>query len=527
MTPPLPDALRCTGVSLRYPEAARDAVGPVSLRLRAGERRLLLGPSGSGKSTLLHSLTGLIPASIPGERRGEVALFGRPSESRRPADWADSVAILFQDADQTLAGFTVADEIAFALENRELPPAVIAESVRAALRRAGLPPDWTARRIGSLSGGQRQMVALAAILAQAPKLILADEPTASLAPAAARLAAELLLAPGQSVLIVDHRLGPVLDRIDGVSVLNRQGQMLAEGSPQDVFGSHGGDLDAQGIWTPLAVRVRLALAKQGHALPQVWRMEDLLPHLPLGLELSRLVGKPPAPLGPPILRLERAACAPPDGPVVVAGIDLTLNAGEVLGILGPNGAGKSTLGACLAGLLPLRTGRRSGPAGAMAFQNPEAHFVTDSVQGELVAMGATPDQVRAGLAQWSLTGLADQHPYTLSMGQKRRLALAALTAARPWPVLVLDEPTSGLDHAGSFAAARQIAALAARGQAVVVITHDADFALSVCDRIVLLADGGIVADGPPALVLRDAERLERHGLARPEAAALLDLGVPC
>lgn len=527
MMPPSPDALRCTGVSIRYPDAPKDAVGPVSLRLRAGERRLLLGPSGCGKSTLLHSLTGLIPASIPAERRGDIALFGQPTASRGPAEWADRVAILFQDADQTLAGFTVGDEIAFALENRGLHPAAIADAIPVALHRAGLPPDWTARRIGSLSGGQRQMVALAALLAQAPELILADEPTSSLSPAAARLAAKLLLAQGQSVLIVDHRLGPVLDRIDSVSVLNKQGQILAEGPPEVVFGECGKELDAQGIWTPLAVRLRLILAKQGHAIPPVWRMGDLLPLLPAGLDPGQLVGKTPAPPGPPVLRLKRAACAPAFGPVVLADINLTLHSGQVLGILGPNGTGKSTLGACLAGLLPLKSGLRTGPAGAMAFQNPEAHFISDTARGELVAMGATPDQAQAGLAKWSLTELAQRHPYTLSTGQKRRLALAALTSARQWPVLVLDEPTSGLDHAGSIATASRITDLAGRGQAVVVITHDADFALSVCDRIVVLAEGGIVADGPPALVLRDAERLERHGLARPEAAALLDLGAPC
>ncbi len=515
-------AVDCAGVAVRYPDAARDAVGPVSLRVRRGERRLLLGPSGCGKSTLLHSLTGLIPASIPAARRGEIRLFATESGSRSPADWSDRVAILFQDPDQTLAGFTVADELAFGLENRALPPAAIEAAVADALRRAGLPPDWRDRRIATLSGGQKQIVALAAVLAQRPDLVLADEPTASLATAAARLMGEHLLAPGQSALIVDHRLGPILERIDAVTVLDETGLVLVDGPPDRMFGKHGADLAARGIWTPLAVRLRLALAAQGHVLPPVWQLAELIAHLPPGADARGLVAPAPRSHGVPVLRLERASCAPPFGPVVLEGMDLTLHAGEVLGSLGPNGAGKTTLGVAIAGLAPLRAGRRIGPQGAMAFQIPEAHFATDTALGELVEMGVTPDRARSVLSQWGLSDPAGQHPYTLSMGQKRRLALAALTATDRWPVLVLDEPTAGLDHAGSLVVARRIRALAALGRSVVLITHDADFALSVCDRIAVLADGRIVADGAPAVVLRDADLLARHGLAPPEAAPVLE-----
>jgi len=520
----MPDAaaaIDCSGVAVRYPHEPRDAVGPVSIRLRAGERRLLLGPSGSGKSTFLHSLTGLIPASIPAERRGDIRLFGTAGDSRGPADWADRVAILFQDPDQTLAGFTVADELAFSLENRGLAAAAIEAALERALQRAGMPRDWRDRRIATLSGGQKQIVALAAVLAQGPDLVLADEPTASLAPAAARLMCDQLLAPGQSALVVDHRLGPILDRIDAVSVLDASGGLLVEGAPDVVFGRHGAELAAQGIWTPLAVRLRLALAGTGHALPPVWRMQELIPRLPPGVDVLALCAPARRPPGAVTLQLERASCAPPFGPVVLEGVDLKLHAGEVLGLIGPNGAGKTTLGAAIAGLVPVRGGRRTGPQGAMAFQNPEAHFSTDTALGELAAAGAAPEDAPAILARWGLADEGDRHPYALSMGQKRRLALAVLTATDRWPVLVLDEPTAGLDHAGSLAAGRRIRALAAAGRSLVLITHDADFALSVCDRIAVLAEGRIVADGAPGSVLRDADMLARHGLAPPEAAPLL------
>ncbi|WP_146036521.1 ABC transporter ATP-binding protein [Pseudotabrizicola formosa] len=515
------DVLACDGVAVRYPFAAADAVGPLTLRLARGDRVLLLGPSGCGKSTLLQALTGLIPAALPGARRGQLHLFGQPVESRSPADWAAQVAFLFQDADQTLAGFTLADELAFALENRALPPDDIAARVAQAMAQAGLHPDWMGRRIATLSGGQKQMVALTAVLAQGADLVVADEPTASLAPGAAKMMADLLLAPGKTVLIVDHRLGPVLDRIDRVVVLGRDGQTLAEGPPDKVFASHGADLAAQGIWTPLATRLRLALAAQGVSVPAVVQVADLVAHLPPHADLAPLLLPAACQSGTETLRLNRVDCAPPFGPVVLRNISLGLRAGEVLGILGPNGAGKSTLAACLAGLIPPRAGQRTGPPGAMAFQNADSHFAAETTRAECLAMGVPAADCAALLAGWGLDHVATQHPFSLSAGQKRRLALALLTATDRWPVLVLDEPTAGLDHAGTTRIAGHIRRLAGMGKTLAVITHDADFALSVCDRVIVLAEGRVQADGPARTVLRDTALLQRCGLAPPEAAPLL------
>lgn len=516
------DVLRCEGVAVRYPFGSRDAVGPLTLSVARGERVLLLGPSGCGKSTLLQALTGLIPAALPGERRGQLHLFGQPVESRRPADWAGQVAFLFQDAEQTLAGFTIADEIAFALENRALPPAEIATRVAEAMAQAGLDTDWQGRRIATLSGGQKQLVALAAVLAQQAELMVADEPTASLAPAVAQIVADLLLAPGKTVLIVDHRLGPILDRIDRVIVLGRDGQRLAEGPPGAIFASHGAALAAQGIWTPLATRLRLALQAQGVTVPDLVQVADLVAHLPPHADLAPLLLPPPCPIGAETVRLDRVDCAPPFGPVVLRDVSLGLRAGEVLGILGPNGAGKSTLAACLGGLIPPRAGQRTGPPGAIAFQNAESHFTAETTQAECLAMGVPAADAPALLVGWGLEHVATQHPFTLSAGQKRRLALALLTATDRWPVLVLDEPTAGLDHAGTTRIAGHIRRLAAAGKALAVVTHDADFALAVCDRVIVLAGGAVQADGPARTVLRDAALLSRCGLAPPEAAPLLD-----
>lgn len=518
---PLHDAIAVRDLVIRYPYATQDAVGPISFALSQGERVLLLGPSGCGKSSILHALTGLLPNSIPATRTGELRIFGEDVTSRSPAEWADQVAFLFQDADQTLAGFTVADEVAFGLENRNFPPDQMGTAIDDAMTHAGIPTEWAARRIATLSGGQKQMVALAATLAQGSALIIADEPTASLAPQAARRLAEQVLAPGRTALIVDHALGALVDRIDRVIVLNPSGKLLVTGSPDLVFGEHGATLVANGIWTPPAVRLRLRMMEQGHVFPMLWRIPDLLAHLSPDTDLAPLLLPAPAMIGPELVRLDAAACAPPFGPIVLRNISISLRAGEVMGILGPNGAGKSTLAACLAGLAPLRGGQRHGPAGAIAFQNPEAHFTTDSTRGELAALGLSSERISQALADWGLSEQADQHPFTLSMGQKRKLALALLTETDRWPLLILDEPTTGLDWLATMHIAAQIQRLAALGRALAVITHDAEFALSVCHRIALLDQGAVAAMGRAPEILCNAPLLDAMGLTPPETAPLL------
>jgi energy-coupling factor transport system ATP-binding protein len=442
-------------------------------------------------------------------------------ESRTPADWADTCGFLFQDTAQTLAGFTVRDEIAFAPENRGVASGRIPGLVAEATARAGIPKDWLDRRITTLSGGERQIVALAALLAQGAPITLADEPAASLAPTAARRMADLLLAPGRTTMVVEHRPGPVLDRIDRCVALGRDGRVMAEGLPHQVMARDGAALAEAGIALPLATRLHLAL-------PDV-----IDPRRPLPEALARLppvhaarlhaaVLPAPIPAGQTVVTLEEADCAPAFGPVVLRGVSLTLRAGDVLAILGPNGAGKSTLAACLSGLLPPRAGRRTGAPGAVAFQNPEAHFSRESVRAEIAGLGHAPDRVARILDDWALATVADRHPFTLSQGQKRRLSLALLAEADRWPVLILDEPTAGLDGAAEAALGRRIRALARDGRALAVITHDMDFALSVADRALLLNRGGVQFDGPCRALMRDAGRLSEAGLSPPEAAPVLD-----
>jgi energy-coupling factor transport system ATP-binding protein len=514
----------------------------VDLTLERGERLLLLGASGSGKSTLLNALTGLIPQAIPAHVEGSISLFGKDVGTRQPAEWASTVARFFQDAALTLCGMRVEDEIAFALENRAFPEALIAAKVSAAMEEVGLPHDWRTRRTGALSGGEKQLVALAATLAQGAPLFVADEPTAHLAPAAARRLHRLLMASSvpRTVLIIDHRLDGLIGSVDRVAVIGADGRIIADGPPAALFRDHHDRLDALGIWLPLASRLDAALAKLGlMSREPPLTMDDIFRDLDRRQARERALpvieafvaghcAAPDAATGEIVARLTGAACAPLFGPTVLRDVSVEIRASECLGILGANGAGKSTLGASLAGLLRLKGGRLEGAPGGIAFQNPENQFVTGSVREEIAAAldgtASLPERLSMAAqiaATWNLSGLEHRHPFELSQGQKRRLALATLTATDRWRLLVLDEPTAGLDARGAAMVAEQVEKIRKAGRAVAVITHDMDLALQLCSRSIVVGEGRIIAEGRTAELLQDKILLARAGLAEPAIAPAL------
>ena len=546
--PPRPErtpAAEWQQVEVRYPFSARAAVGPVDLAIQPGERVLLLGASGSGKSTLLLTLTGLIPRSIPAAVAGRVTIFGAEASSRAPSGWARQVAHYFQDADQTLCGMRVEDEIAFPLENRAMPASGIAPAVASAMREVGLPDAWRGRRSSTLSGGERQLVALAATLAQDAPLFVTDEPTAHLAPEASVRLHALLTSrrPDRGILIVDHRLDGLLEGIDRVAVLGDEGRIVAAGRPRDVFRGQRSLLASLGVWCPASTMLDSALADAGVAPSTApLNVREALAHVEPGTAepdsirrarpaVTAFLDSRTAPLetcassGRVVAALSKADCAPFLGPTVLRGVDLEIHEGEVLGVLGANGAGKSTLGACLSGHSPLRGGRRNGPLGGIAFQRPENQFTAGSV-GEEIASAlpgkmAGPEKERRvaeALAAWNLVGFERRHPLALSQGEQRRLALASLTIADRWPLLVLDEPMAGLDASGAAGLIEKTAALAREGRAIALITHDMDLALRLCPRSIVLGEGRVLAEGPTTRLLGDRVLLDRAGLCEPSSA---------
>ncbi len=516
-------------VSITY-DVSRGAIGPFNARIPLGERSLILGASGCGKSSLLMALTGFIPQRIPALLEGEISLCGQAVGDRPPHAYAQLAAQYFQDAEQSLCGMTVEDEIAFALENRALPEPEILRRVETIMGEVGLPSDWKRRRVSSLSGGEKQLVAIAGVLAQDTQVIIADEPMANLSPLAAERIGQLLFARKRtkSTIAVDHRTARLAGLVDTVTVLDEDGRVALAGAANTVF-AQPDRLAALAIAPPLGTRILARLGEAG--IESGTSLEGVLSQLsalPVGkrtvaqnvvadLTRSRAAPSPAYDRsGKPLITLKGVDCAPLNGPVVLRSVDLTLRSGETVALVGANGAGKSTLAAVAAGVLKPRSGRREGAPGGIAFQRPENQFVAatalDEIKGALQQAHASAAEAEQGLSDWGLGHVAALHPYSLSEGQKRLLSVASLAAGRRFPLIVLDEPLTGLDRRGRQAVGEAARRLTKSGHAVLIVTHDLDFALQVTSRTIVLGGGGVLADGETARLLTDAELLARAGL---------------
>ncbi|WP_022902413.1 ABC transporter ATP-binding protein [Curtobacterium sp. B8] len=496
------------GWGWRYPERSEWAVRGVDLVVEPGERVAVVGPSGAGKSTLLRAVAAVLPDEpdatddTAAEVEGTLLVDGAD-----PRDARGRVGLVMQDPEAHTVMSRIGDDVAFGCENTGVPRDETWERVRSALEVVGLdlPLD---RSTAELSGGQRQRLALAGVLAMRPGALVLDEPCANLDPAGVEQVHDavraLLEATGATLLVVEHRIGTWLDLVDRLVLLEPGGGVVADGAPAAVLAEHGDALTAAGVWVPGAEPAR-GSARTGRDSPDdSVRLDPVLPDSVLleavGLGTARGRGR--------------------GGRRVGTGIDLAVRGGSVTAVTGPNGVGKSTLGLTLAGLLRPADGvlratpALAGQAGpsphawtsrALAarvgtvFQDPEHQFVARTVRDELAAgpraLGQDDVDGRVGelLDAFRLAPLADADPFTLSGGEQRRLAIAAVVAARP-PVVVLDEPTSGQDRATWESVVRHLGALADAGTAIVAITHDRDLVRALdADEVVLTATGAAPA----------------------------------
>jgi energy-coupling factor transporter ATP-binding protein EcfA2 len=546
--PPGGARLAIEGLTLTHAFRPRPTLRDVSFRLDPGERVLLLGPSGCGKTSLALCLNGIIPQSIPASLTGVIELAGRPVGREPPGAWAETIAFVFQDPDSQLCTLTVEDEVAFALENRALPPEEIDVRIDDALDRVGLPRAWRQRASRFLSGGEKQKLLLAAALAQDAPIHLFDETTAHLDPASTLEAyglIERVMAdrPGSSALFIDHRLDRLLPLIDRVELLDGEGRLVASAPPAELFHHHRAAVAATGSWQPLAAELfgflreaGLELAQRPLTMGEVPVMLSNVAQSSSATLRDRLVAlvrewlmarrRAATTSGPVLLRAEDIGYAPRGGPTLLAGVDLEIRGGEILGIVGANGAGKSTLGLILAGLLRPSAGRlhhadRRAP-GSFLFQNPEHQFLAVTVAGELAASLASeePQRLEEALDRLGLRDKRDLHPFQLSQGEKRRLSLAALMLAPARPLLVLDEPSFGLDAAGTASLMRQVAELRQSGRGIVLITHDMDLAAALCDRLAVMSRGRLLKVDRSEAIFGDDALLAAARLRPPETQAL-------
>jgi energy-coupling factor transport system ATP-binding protein len=513
---------RADSLTVRHIGRKRPALRDLDLDWHEGERLLLLGPSGAGKSTLALCLDGVIPHALDAHwEGGSLTVNGRDTRTASLAELTTAVGVLFQDPETQLVMLETDDEIAFGLENLGLPRPEMRVRIEDARAATGLGPT-TPRRLDALSGGTKQRVALASLLAMRPRGIVLDEPTANLDPVGAReiMAAFAALATRRerSFLIIEHRLDPLLRLIDRVAVLGDDGRLAFAGEPQSVFMDRGAELDKLGVWQPELAELARLLGVRGMPRDASDAAALLLERWPRG---ARAPGDA-RPTGAIAIATRDLAYryrgADRDS---VKDVSLELHEGEITAIVGANGAGKSTLGLLIAGALQPSRGSLtvSGDVGYV-FQYPERGFLATTVREEIryaaKAGGRVARDPDTLLERFGLTRLAEANPHSLSHGEKRRLSVASALVTSPG-VLILDEPTFGQDLRNTRGLVTLLREERASGTSVIVITHDLSLVAELADRALAMNGGAIGFDGTPAELFARAD-LATSGLALPPAA---------
>ncbi|MFF5841329.1 ABC transporter ATP-binding protein [Streptomyces massasporeus] len=516
--------IRFEDVSVTYDGAPEPTVRGIDFEVPEGELVLLAGPSGVGKSTVLGAVSGLVPHFTGGTLRGRVTVAGRDTRTHKPRELADVVGTVGQDPLSHFVTDTVEDELAYGMESLGLAPDVMRRRVEETLDLLGLA-GLRDRPIATLSGGQQQRVAIGSVLTPHPSVLVLDEPTSALDPAAAEevlaVLQRLVHDLGTTVLMAEHRLERVIQYADQVVLLPSPGAPPILGDPAEVMAVSPVyppvvALGRLAGWSPLPLTVRDARRRAAH-------LKQQLENAPLKgrgelrdqprTTRTRHHSAPPTPSGEArALSVTRARIQ------ALHDITLTITPGETIALMGRNGAGKSTLLNSLVGLVKPTSGtvrvgeatpHRTAPKDlvrkvGLVPQEPRDLLYADTVAAECAAAdqdaGADPGTCRA-LVTELLPGVTDDtHPRDLSEGQRLALALAVVLTARP-PLLLLDEPTRGLDYAAKARLVTVLRALAAEGHAIVLATHDVELAAELAHRVVLLAEGEVIADGPTADVV--------------------------
>ncbi len=527
--------LTYAGAGFRYESDAthgeRAAVADVNLHVSPSTFLLLTGGSGSGKSTLMRMGNGLIPHFHPGMFTGTVRVGDADTRDCLVRDLAAKVGFVFQNQEAQLFNATVEGELAFGPRNQGLTRAEIAARVRWAAERTGVA-HLLARPTRRLSGGEAARVAIAGILVMRPPILLLDEPSAALDPVAVASLWDLLQdlnGDGTSIVISEHRLEPAWERGGSVAVM-RNGQLVFQGRLTDALHA---SLERRDLALPTVTRLFVAAGlperpTNVNEAAAIIRSQ----HLHLQPHQDDLPGP-----GELLMRADGLTYMR-DHRLVLDGVAVRLYRGEPVALVGANGAGKTTLLRLLAGLIPPLHGRVVGadnqpfPRGRLGLllQNADHALFCSTVREEVTYSARLlgrddPDWLHELHVRFALESLLDRPPLSLSDGQKRRVAFAAILGHRP-DVVLLDEPTAGQDVLRRDALAAIIASLRRDGAGVLLATHDLAFAAEHCPRWLVLADGKIIAEGTSAAILDDAATLAHaHLLPTPIARLAATLGV--
>ena len=533
----------------QYNAQSEPTLYDINLSVRRGERVLIAGPSGCGKSTLAHCINGLIPFSYRGEMSGSLRIAGRETREKSIFEISRHVGTVLQDPDGQFIGLTVAEDVAFALENDCVQEPALHERVARAASLVGLE-EHLSHAPNELSGGQRQRVSLAGVLVNKLDVLLFDEPLANLDPAAGKAAIELIeqlqAETGAAVILIEHRLEDVLHRDVDRIVLMGGGRILADAAPDELLS--GSWLRENGIREPLYLT---ALRYAGVEIRPEMAPRSIRT-LRLGEEEKARVrdwfaAAPPPPARQPrpvLLEAKALRFSYAGRQEALKGVSVRAGQGELLAIVGRNGAGKSTFSKLVCGFETQQSGsilfhgkdmaalsikERADRIGYV-MQNPNQMIskvmIFDEVALGLRTRGVREEEIRRRVEETlKICGLWPFRNWpvsALSFGQKKRVTIASILVLEP-EMILLDEPTAGQDYRHYTEIMEFLVALQRRGVTVAMITHDMHLMLEYAERAVVFSRGRVIADADCAEVLTDPEIIEQASLKETSLYALAQL----
>lgn len=519
--------------NFQYKAQARPTLNNINLTIYEGEKVLLVGPSGSGKSTLSHCINGLVPFYYEGEITGSLKIMGKETKEMSIFELSNKVGTVLQDPDSQFIGLTVAEDIAFKLENECMDPITMKEKVEIASKIVDIHSHLEAAP-HELSGGQKQRVTLAGVLVNDVDILLFDEPLASLDPATGKTAIELIdsiqAKTNTTIIIVEHRLEDVLHcNVDRVIVIN-EGSIVLDTTPEELLGSNV--LAETGIREPLYITalkyagcpITKELEPQHINTLNIDACKETLTKWSKQIQLEPHQNK-----GATLLEFDDISFGYTKEKEILHDISFTVHKGEMLSIIGKNGAGKSTLSKLICGFYKPTKGRilfdgkdmatdtikeRATKIG-MVMQNPN-QMISKTMIFDEVALGL---RIR-GIAEEEITQRVNRvleicglHPFrkwpisALSFGQKKRVTIASILVLNP-EVIILDEPTAGQDFKHYTEIMEFLKELNKQGMTIIMITHDMHLMLEYTDRAIVLSDGHKLADATTTHVLTDATIIE-------------------
>ena len=517
--------------TFQYDAQAEATIKNISFDIAKGEKVLILGPSGSGKSTLAQCLNGIIPNINKGQAQGQVTIGGQDIFNQSIYDRSQLVSTVLQDPDGQFIGLTVAEDLAFSLENDCVNQGEMKDKVALWAERLNLS-SLLGHRPQDLSGGQKQRVSLAGVLIDESPILLFDEPLANLDPKSGQETIALIdkihKEVGATTIIIEHRLEDVLYRpVDRVLLVN-DGKLLFNGSPDELLSTTL--LLDNGICEPLYVTVLRQLGFNTKSAEQLSQLETLDLS---GLSLPDRTRKVPfESQKTPILEVEGLKVGYGDNLPIIENMSFSLKKGERLAIVGKNGAGKSTLAKALCGFVPSHgrlickgqdisqdsIAERSERIG-FVLQNPN-QMISQAMIFDEVALGLrlrgvdeseVEERVYEVLKTCGLYSFRKWPISALSFGQKKRVTIASILVLKP-EIIILDEPTAGQDYQTYTDIMTFLDSLQQQGHTIVMITHDMQLMLEYSDRCLVVVDGTIIADDNPVAILNQHDLLEAANL---------------